>query len=145
MQQRDLLVTGRFNNIDRVAYLFQIRHSRRHRHEDRGPQAAKALLTILQLARGHEANARRKLRSAELDLQEAQNRSSTLRRQLEGEEPTMGVMSDDQFLVAPMSSQYDGRIAKLEDQLDQLKMQFTDKHRESHDWMVLEMETMHWN
>lgn len=73
-------------------------------------------------------NARQKLRSAELDQQEAQNRSSTLRRQLEGEEPTMGVMSDDQSLVAPMSSQYDGRIAKLEDQLDQLKMQFTDKH-----------------
>ena len=68
------------------------------------------------------------LQRAELELQEAQNRSSTLRHQLEGEEPVIGIVGDTQALLTPMSSQYDARITRLEEQLDQLLLQFTDKH-----------------
>ena len=68
------------------------------------------------------------LQKAELELQEAQKRSSTLRMQLEGEEPVLGVMGDNQGFQTPLSSQYDGRIAKMQDQVDQLLVQFTDKH-----------------
>lgn len=69
--------------------------------------------------------ARMRLKQAELELQEAQNRGSTLRNQLEGEEPILGIMGDEQ---QSMSSQYDGRIANLEERLDQLKLTYTDKH-----------------
>ena len=71
---------------------------------------------------------RSSLQRAQLELQEAQNRSSTLRQQLEGEEPMLGVMSDTQSFQMPLSSHYDVRIAKLQEQLDQLLLQFTDKH-----------------
>jgi polysaccharide chain length determinant protein (PEP-CTERM system associated) len=72
--------------------------------------------------------AKQALKAAELELQEAQNRSATLRRQLEGEEPVLGIMGDQQTFDAPLSSQYDGRIARLEEQLDQLMLLYTDKH-----------------
>ena len=71
---------------------------------------------------------RSSLQKAEMELQEAQNRSSTLRHQLEGDEPVIGIMSDSQSLLNPLSSPYDARITKLQDQLDQLLLQFTDKH-----------------
>ncbi len=69
-----------------------------------------------------------KLKEAELQLQEAQNRSSTLRRQLAGEEPVLGIMGDELAFDMPMTSQYDERIAKLEDQIEQLRLLYTDKH-----------------
>lgn len=72
--------------------------------------------------------ARERLKQAKLELQEAQNRGSTLRRQLEGEEPVLGLMGDTAGYAAGQSSQYDGRIAKLEEQLDQLRLHYTDKH-----------------
>lgn len=68
------------------------------------------------------------LQRAQLELNEAQNRSSTLRNKLEGEEPVLGVMGDQQTLRAPVSSRYDGRIAHLQEQVDQLLLQYTDKH-----------------
>ena len=40
----------------------------------------------------------------------------------------MGVMGDQQTLRAPVSSRYDGRIAHLQEQVDQLLLQYTDKH-----------------
>ena len=73
-------------------------------------------------------NAKDQLQRAQLELQEAENRSSTLRQKLEGEEPVLGVMGDQQMLRAPTSSQYDGRLAHLQEQLDQLLLQYTDKH-----------------
>lgn len=72
--------------------------------------------------------ARAVLKIAQLELQEAQFRSSTLRRQLEGEEPVLGIMGDQQAYDMPLTSQYDGRIAKLEEQLDQLMLHYTEKH-----------------
>ncbi len=77
---------------------------------------------------GELEEARLRLKHAELELQEAQNRSGTLRRQLEGEEPVLGIMGDTQNFDMPTSSQYDGRIATLEQQLDQLALHYTDKH-----------------
>ncbi|MBX9606000.1 MAG: chain-length determining protein [Gammaproteobacteria bacterium] len=74
--------------------------------------------------------ARARLRTAQLDVQEAENRSNTLRMQLEGEEPVLGMMGDSRGLMSPVGSQYDGRIAKLEAAVDQLRMQYTDKHPE---------------
>lgn len=72
--------------------------------------------------------AKQVLKVAELELQEAQFRSSTLRRQLDGEEPVLGIMGDQQAFDMPLSSQYDSRIARLEEQLDQLMLHYTDKH-----------------
>jgi polysaccharide chain length determinant protein (PEP-CTERM system associated) len=72
--------------------------------------------------------AKDRLRAAQLELNEAQNRSNMLRQQLEGEEPVLGIMGDQQEFDLPVSSQYDGRIARLEEQLDQLMMAYTDKH-----------------
>ncbi|MCZ6892518.1 MAG: chain-length determining protein [Gammaproteobacteria bacterium] len=74
--------------------------------------------------------AREQMNAAKLELQEASNRSSTLRRQLEGEEPVLGIMGDQQTFDMPLSSHYDGRMARLEEQLDQLLLQYTDKHPE---------------
>lgn len=73
-------------------------------------------------------DARGRLKQAELELHEAQNRGATLRRQLEGEEPVLGVMGDSMDYTAAQSSQYDGRIARLEEQLDQIRLMYTDKH-----------------
>ncbi|MBK8961154.1 MAG: chain-length determining protein [Proteobacteria bacterium] len=73
-------------------------------------------------------DAKDKLQRAQLELNEAQNRSSTLRQKLEGEEPVLGVMGDQQTLRAPTSSRYDARIAHLQEQVDQLLLQYTDKH-----------------
>ncbi|MCC6710528.1 MAG: chain-length determining protein [Gammaproteobacteria bacterium] len=73
-------------------------------------------------------NAREMLQRAQLELHEAQNRSSTLRQKLEGEEPVLGVMGDQQSLRAPAASRYDGRLAHLQEQMDQLLLQYTDKH-----------------
>lgn len=73
-------------------------------------------------------NVRANLQKAEMELQEAQNRSQTLRHQLEGEEPVIGIMGEGAGLQSPVGTPYDARIAKLRDQLDQLLLQFTDKH-----------------
>lgn len=74
---------------------------------------------------------RRVLEKAELELAESEVRRTALRRQLEGDEPTLGMGGTSAAasnFSGPVSSQYDGRIAKLQDQMDQLRLQFTDKH-----------------
>lgn len=68
------------------------------------------------------------LKSAQLELDEARGRSGILRSQLEGDEPVIGIMGDDMAVDESLSSQYDERIARLEETLDQLLMQYTDKH-----------------
>lgn len=72
--------------------------------------------------------ARARLKQAELEMREAENRGAVLRRQLEGEEPVLGIMGDEGSFALPAASQYDGRIARLEEQLDQLKLHYTEKH-----------------
>lgn len=71
-------------------------------------------------------SAKEKLAGAELQLKEAVNRRDELERQLRGEEPTFGI-------GAPRSQQavntaLDARIETLQTRLDDLLLQFTDKH-----------------
>ncbi len=72
--------------------------------------------------------AKDQLKSAQLELDEARGRAGILRSQLEGDEPVIGIMGDDMAIDDTLTSQYDGRIARLEESLDQLTMQYTDKH-----------------
>lgn len=67
------------------------------------------------------------LAEAELQLHEAENRAAEIRRQTEGEEPVFGIMNETQ-LGGGLSSQYDSRIASLKAQLDQLNLQYTERH-----------------
>ncbi|MEQ8232940.1 MAG: Wzz/FepE/Etk N-terminal domain-containing protein [Gammaproteobacteria bacterium] len=71
--------------------------------------------------------ARARLKQADLEMREAINRGDVLRRSLAGEEPVFGLMGD-QMLDPTATSKYDGRIEKLEEQLDQLKLHYTEKH-----------------
>jgi polysaccharide chain length determinant protein (PEP-CTERM system associated) len=67
-------------------------------------------------------------RNAELDLREAQNRRSELARQAEGEVPVFGMMEEIDVWNSDVTTKYDGRILELESQLDQLLLQYTEKH-----------------
>lgn len=74
--------------------------------------------------------AQRQLSNAQLELAEAKNRRDVLMRQLEGEEPTFGMMPAPsmQYEAAEFRSSLDGRIEKLQENLDNLLLQFTKKH-----------------
>ncbi len=66
---------------------------------------------------------RMQLETAQLELEETMNRRDELKRQLVGEEPVFGFgnSSDSRHRL-------DGRIEKLEERLDDLLLQFTEKH-----------------
>lgn len=68
------------------------------------------------------------LDQARLELSEAKHRRDALRRELEGDEPVFGIMGDYAGSGAHLSSQYDARIAAIEEQLDQMLLQYTEKH-----------------
>ncbi|HHI94739.1 MAG TPA: chain length-determining protein [Gammaproteobacteria bacterium] len=80
------------------------------------PRAGQDYFELLQ-------DSRAQLEQARLELEEALNRRDELRRQLVGEEPVFGFGN-----TKSASHPLDGRIAKLEEQLDGLLLQFTDKH-----------------
>lgn len=63
------------------------------------------------------------LRQAQLDQQEATNRRNQLKRQLEDEEPELTAAA-----AATSNPEIDSRIASLQKQMDQLRLQYTDKH-----------------
>lgn len=67
------------------------------------------------------------LEDARLLLREATNRRDELRRQVEGEEPTFGIMG---MPPAPMavSGPHSGRIQQLSEQLDGLLLKYTEQH-----------------
>lgn len=67
-----------------------------------------------------------RLSNAELELSEAVNRRNELRRQLRGEEPTFGMVAPPKAQV--INSALDARIQSLQTRLDDLLLQFTDKH-----------------
>ncbi len=62
---------------------------------------------------------------AELELREAQNRAKALGQQLGG---VTKMLDEGQDQTAPVTHPLDARINELESQLDQLLLQFTDKH-----------------
>lgn len=63
------------------------------------------------------------LRQAQLDQQEAINRRNQLKRQLEDEEPELTAAA-----AASSNPEIDNRIQSLQKQMDQLRLQYTDKH-----------------
>ncbi len=66
------------------------------------------------------------LQKVEVEYEEAVRRRDELRRQLEGEVPTFGIMSSPQ---APTGRHpLDGRIASLQEQLDNLLLRYTEQH-----------------
>lgn len=63
------------------------------------------------------------LRQAQLDQQEATNRRNQLKRQLADEEPELTAAA-----AVATNSEIDGRIQALQQQMDQLRMKYTDLH-----------------
>jgi len=66
------------------------------------------------------------LRQAQLDQQEAVNRRNQLKRQLEDEEPELTAAA----AAVSTHSEIDGRIQALQNQIDQLRLKYTDLHPE---------------
>ncbi len=69
-----------------------------------------------------------KLSTAQLELSEAVRRRDELRRQLRGEEPTFGMVPQAPAQQVTTSSALDARIQNLQTRLDELLLQYTDKH-----------------
>ena len=72
--------------------------------------------------------AQHQLDQASLELKEAQNRRSELKRQLSGEEPVFGMINNDDALAA--SNPLKMRIQGLQTRLDDLLLKYTDQHPE---------------
>lgn len=68
------------------------------------------------------------LERAKLDLREAEHRRDELQRQLSGEEPTFGLVSQAQAPSALSVSSIERRIQPLETQLDELLLKYTESH-----------------
>jgi polysaccharide chain length determinant protein (PEP-CTERM system associated) len=64
------------------------------------------------------------LRQAQLDQQEAIQRRDQLKRQLADEEPELSAAA----AVVSTNSEIDGRIQALQQQMDQLRLKYTDRH-----------------
>jgi polysaccharide chain length determinant protein (PEP-CTERM system associated) len=60
----------------------------------------------------------------------ASNKRDELRRQLEGEEPTVGIMTDDSEATAGPPSSTDTALAQSKARLEGLLLQYTEKHPE---------------
>ncbi len=73
---------------------------------------------------GRLQDSRAQLQRAQLELKEALNRRDELRRQLVGEEPVFGFGNTKTTASHPL----DERISNLEKRLDELLLQFTEKH-----------------
>lgn len=66
------------------------------------------------------------LLDAQLRLREAEDRRDEIERQLVGEEPVFGLMSDG--VTAEIASSFDARIRELGTRLDELLLTYTDRH-----------------
>lgn len=75
-------------------------------------------------ARLQDAN--NNLREAELELKQAENQAAELRRQVAGEEPTFGMTETPTQNVSVPA--IDNRIQSMQQRLDELLLQYTDKH-----------------
>lgn len=63
-------------------------------------------------------------------LRIVQGRRDVLHRQLMGEEPVFGLMTPVGNVATATGSSYDGQIAELEQRLESLSIEYTDKHPE---------------
>ncbi|PID43511.1 MAG: chain length determinant family protein [Proteobacteria bacterium] len=68
-----------------------------------------------------------RLEETKLKLREIDSRLQSARAQLKGEEPTFGLIQQ-RSKTTNISTQYDGRIALLRSQLDELSLKYTDRH-----------------
>jgi polysaccharide chain length determinant protein (PEP-CTERM system associated) len=69
------------------------------------------------------------LAAARLQLKEAQNRRDAIQKQITGEEPTVGLGPPTELPEATgVVTPFDGRIEALQAKLDQLLLQYTDRH-----------------
>ncbi|HHJ18567.1 MAG TPA: chain length-determining protein [Gammaproteobacteria bacterium] len=69
-----------------------------------------------------------RLSDAQLELSEAVRRRDELRRQLRGEEPTFGLVPQTPAQKMATNSALDARIQTLQTRLDDLLLQYTDRH-----------------
>jgi polysaccharide chain length determinant protein (PEP-CTERM system associated) len=74
---------------------------------------------------GQLESAKTELETARLELQQAENRRESLKRQLAGQEP---VKTDANSPIAPITLPIDARIERFQQQLDELLLRYTDKH-----------------
>ncbi|MEH6648463.1 MAG: XrtA system polysaccharide chain length determinant [Motiliproteus sp.] len=63
-----------------------------------------------------------------LELKEAQTRRQSTEQQLAGEQPTFGIMQESFTPQFGISSSFDNRIETLENNLDELRLKYTDNH-----------------
>ena len=68
-----------------------------------------------------------RLDEARLALQEKQTQLATARAQLSGEQPSFGIFTPG-VGKSPFASQYDGRLAELQENHDQMLLRFTPAH-----------------
>ena len=71
---------------------------------------------------GHKA----RLDEARLQLREVESRLASTQAQLKGEEPSFGLVQQRQ--QAFLTTEYDGRIDLLRNQIDELSLKYTDRH-----------------
>ena len=67
------------------------------------------------------------LGTVELQLKESQTRYESIRRQMDGEEPSFGLI-ESPVSSGQFASKFDSRIEALESNLDQLRLKYTDAH-----------------
>lgn len=72
--------------------------------------------------------ARTELSATEAMLKVANERRQELNRQIEGEEPTFGIMSANSESPTPARDSSSPKIRELEAQLEDLRLRYTDKH-----------------
>jgi polysaccharide chain length determinant protein (PEP-CTERM system associated) len=70
------------------------------------------------------------LEAMQAEYRIASNKRDELRRQLEGEEPTVGIMTDDSEATAGPPSSTDTALAQSKARLEGLLLQYTEKHPE---------------
>ena len=68
------------------------------------------------------------LEQSKLELREASKRRDELRRQMSGEDPVLGMVSSPVMMSSPEAQQYADRILSLTARMDELLLQYTDKH-----------------
>lgn len=77
---------------------------------------------------GQISSEKKRLEEARLGLREFESRLSSARSQLEGEEPVFGVMPFSSSSSARQPTQFDDRIRRLQSQLDNLLIRYTEFH-----------------
>ncbi len=72
-------------------------------------------------------HAKQRLNEAELALKEAERQKEALQAEIEGEVPSFG-LGTKRSMIEEMRTPYDARIESMEKNLDDLLLQFTEKH-----------------